>query len=256
MQFVGNDGGCRKQAVPGGWRVVLRLKRFRHRLGLRAPQLEVRPRFANYVYALGGAAAALLLASLIYLLAHALRGPEVRDVEALQERLAQLEMQVVQGGGVLSSLEMTHSANRQLADELRVLAGDHAVLKDDLAYFMRLVPVGAREGEVRLDRLVLRQDPSSPQRYRFSVLVGYQSGRQPQEFSASLQFVLTLVRDGKEVLQSFPERNQEAGDLAVKTRHWVRKEGVLELKPGDRLKKAELRLMQGRTLRASTVFTL
>lgn len=87
MQFVGNDGGCRKQAVPGGWRVVLRLKRFRHRLGLRAPQLEVRPRFANYVYALGGAAAALLLASLIYLLAHALRGPEVRDVEALQERL-------------------------------------------------------------------------------------------------------------------------------------------------------------------------
>ena len=162
-----------------------KLKRFRHRFGIRAPRLEVRPHFAWYAYASGGALVALFLVAVLFLLSHYFRSPEVRDMETLQARLAQLEGQVLQGGGALTSLEMTSSANRLLSDELRTLADDHAVLKDDLAYLLRLVPVGAREGEVRLDRLMVRPDPVVPHRYRFAVLVGYQSGRQPQELSAT-----------------------------------------------------------------------
>lgn len=235
---------------------ALRLKRFRHRFGIRAPRLEVRPRFAWYAYAFAGALAALLLVSLLFLLSHLLRSPEVRDVEALRERLTQLEGQVLQGGGALSSLEMTSSANRLLGDELRALADDHAILKDDLAYFLRLVPVGAREGEVRLDRLMLRPDPVVPNRYRFSVFVGYQSGRQPQEFSGALQFVLTVVRDGKEVQMLWPERQHaSSADLSVRTRHWLRKEGVLEVSGGDQLKRVDLKLLQGKAVRAATSVT-
>lgn len=232
---------------------ALRLKRFRHRFGIRAQRLEVRPRFAWYAYAFAGAAAALLLVSLVFLLGHFLRSPEVRDVEALQARLAQLEEQVLQGGGALSSLEMTSSANRLLGDELRALADDHAILKDDLAYFLRLVPVGSREGETRLDRLMLRPEPVVPHRYRYSVLVGYQSGRQPQEFSGALQFTLTVLRNGKEVQISWPERQSSASpEYAVRTRHWLRKEGVLEVEAGDQLKRVDLKLLQGKAVRAAT----
>lgn len=230
----------------------LRLKRFRHRFGIRAPRLEVRPRFAWYAYAFAGALTALLLVFLLASLSHLFRSPEVRDVEVLRERLAQLEAQVLQGGGAVSSLEMTHSANRLLADELRTLADDQAVLKDDLAYFLRLVPVGTREGEVRLDRLMLRPDPQVAHRYRFSVLVGYQSGRQPQEFDGMLQFSLTVIRDGKELQVPWPEKRQaELPEYGVKTRQWLRKEGVLEVAPGDLLKRVKLNLVQGKVVRAS-----
>lgn len=228
-----------------------RLKRLRHHFGIRAQRLEVRPRLAWYAYALGGALAAWALTGLVLALGQWFRAPEVRDVEQLRQRLAQLEAQVVQSGGALTSLEMTASANRQLSDELRVLADDHAVLKDDLAYFLRLVPAGARDGEVRLDRLVVRPDPAAPGRYRYSVYVGYQSGRQPQEFVGTLAFVLTVLREGKEVQLPWPPP-RTAVDVQVRTRHWARKEGVLQLSPGERLLRAELRLMQGKAVRVST----
>ncbi len=228
-----------------------RLKRFRHHFGIRAQRLEVRPRLAWYAYAFGGALAALFLVGLLFFISHVFRSPETRDVENLRARLAQLESQVLQSGGALTSLEMTSSANRQLSDELRALADDHAVLKDDLAYFLRLVPAGARDGEVRLDRLMLRPDPAVPHRYRYSVYVGYQSGRQPQEFSGTLQFVLTVVRDGREMQLQWPPQRSGV-DMSVKTRHWSRKDGVLEIAPGDRLKRVDLRLLQGKAVRVTT----
>ncbi|MGB4467906.1 MAG: DUF6776 family protein [Azovibrio sp.] len=233
-----------------------KLKRFRHRFGIRAPRLAVRPHFAWYAYALGGALVALLLVAVLLLSSHYFRSSGEPDMETLQARLTQLEGQVQQGGEALTSQEMTSSANRSLSEELRILADDHAMLKDDLAYLLRLVPVGAREGEVRLDRLTVRPDPVVPHRYRFSVLVGYQSGRQPQALSGTLQFVLTVTRNGKELQLQWPERQQStAGDYAVTTRHWLRKEGVITLAPGDQLKRVDLKLLQGKSVRAATAVT-
>lgn len=233
-----------------------RIKRFRHKFGIRAAQLEVRPRFAWYAYAAAGALAALLLVGLLYFLQQGSRGAEVRDIETLKERLVFLEQQMLQGDGVLTSLEMSNSANRQLKDELRRLADAHAVLQDDLAYVLRLVPPGVKEGETRMDRLVLRPDPLQPGHYRYSLLLGYQSGRQTQEFQGSLQFQLTLLRQGKELRLQLPGREADASAYQLSIRHWLRKEGVLVLEPGDQLKKVEVRLLQGKTLRNTAVLDL
>lgn len=234
-----------------------RIKRFRHRFGIRAPQLEVRPRFAWYAYAVAGALVALLVVLLVYVLLQASRGAEVRDVETLRERLVLLEQQMVQGDGALTSLEVSNSANRQLTDELRRLADEHAVLQDDLAYFLRLVPAGVRDGETRMDRLVVRPDPLLPGRYRYSLLLGYQSGRQTLEFNGSLQFQLTVVRHGKELRLSLPERRSaDMSAYQVVIRHWLRKEGVLQLEPGDQLKKVEVKLLQGKSVRSSVMVDL
>lgn len=233
----------------------LKLRRFRNRFGIRATRLEVRPRFAWYAYALGGALVSLLLVVLVLNILQLLRPPEVRDMETLQERLSYLEGQLLQGGGALSSLEAAQSTNESLVDELRASVDEQAVLKDDLAYFLRLVPGGVKEGDARLDRLVLRPDPQHSGHYRFSVLVGYHSGRQPQEFSGRLEFTLTLVRGGKELQVVWPGKEGNGSDFAVTTRHWLRKEGVIPVLPGDVLKRADLRLLQGKTVRASTTVT-
>ncbi|MDR2365622.1 MAG: hypothetical protein LBD68_07195 [Zoogloeaceae bacterium] len=241
-----------------------RTGRLRQYFGVYAPSVEVRPHAVRRAYAAAGAAGMLLLMSLVYFWAQATRSPQERDMETLQARLTELEARVLQDDGALTSLEVTRGSNRQLADELRVQSDDQAVLRDDLAYFLNLVPVGTREGEVRLERFVLRPDPLSThtnpataRHYRYSVLAGYHAGRQTLEFTGALQFVLSVTRQGKPLELYWPEDKTapQSETHHVKIRHWVRKEGVLSVAEGDILNKAELRLVQGNTIRATATVT-
>jgi hypothetical protein len=224
--------------------------------------MEVRPRAIGFAHAALGAALMLLLVVLVVFWMRTTRSPQERDVEILQARLAELEARVLQDDGALTHLEVTHSANRQLTDDLRLQSDELAVLKDDLAYFLNLVPVGVREGEVRLERFVLRPDPlsgdASPataRHYRYSVLAGYHAGRQTLEFVGALQFVLSVTRQGKALELYWPEQTPLPEAYQVRTRHWVRKEGSLSVAAGDVLNKAELRLVQGNTIQAKASIT-
>ncbi|MDR0736275.1 MAG: hypothetical protein LBF51_05500 [Zoogloeaceae bacterium] len=225
--------------------------------------MAIRPRTLWCAHTALGAVGMLLLVALVHFWTQMSRSPQERDVEVLRARLAELEARALQGDGVLTSLEIAHSANRQLSDELRTQLGEQAVLKDDLAYFLNLVPVGTREGEVRLERFVLRPDPLSAQtnsamarHYRYSVLAGYHAGRQTLEFTGTLQFILFVTRKGEALELHWPENRTAAPEeYQVKTHHWVRKEGELSVAEGDTLNKAELRLMQGNAVRATATIT-
>jgi hypothetical protein len=232
---------------------MLKWRNFRRYFGIRATRLEIRPRFARLAYALGGAAAVLLMVLLLSFSPH--EAKEAPDVQDLQARIDQLEDLLEQNGTL--DLEITYSANRQLRDELSILADKQAALEDDLSYLLRLVPVGMPDGGLKLDRLSVRQDPLSAETYRFSVLVGYASGRTPQEFQGVLNFTLTVMRDGKEVHLPWPAADQASRpEYQVAVRHWVRKAGTLEIMPGDVLKKVELKLLQGNALRATATLDL
>jgi hypothetical protein len=231
---------------------MLKWRHFRNYFGIGAPDLAVRPRFAWCAYTLGGAAVAFIVVLSALLAFFFFRDPgNQQDVSTLQARIRELENMLEQGGGAMTNLEVTYSANRQLSEELRILSDNQAVLEDDLSYLLGLVPVGAREGETRLDRLVVWPDAVMDQTYRFSVLVGYESGRKPQEFNGVLKFILTVSRNGKALQLPWPDKSQAGRpEYQVKVRHWTRKTGILEIAPGDVLKKVELKLMQGNTQRA------
>ncbi|MDR2636841.1 MAG: hypothetical protein LBB55_00725 [Zoogloeaceae bacterium] len=219
------------------------LRRFR----IYAGRPEIHARSTRYFYLATGALGMLLLLSVVYILCPP-RSPEEKNAAVLQERIDSLEGRLQEGGGsVLLDLEMAHSARRKLEEDVHTLSGDLATVKDDLAYFLRLVPVGTREGEVRLERFALRPDPNSAGLYRFSVLVGYHAGRQTTEFVGRLQFLLVVERGGKTVRLRWPSDQKVAArpEYQVKTRQWERKEGVLRLAPDDVLKKAELSVIQG-----------
>ncbi|MDR1647025.1 MAG: hypothetical protein LBR88_03185 [Zoogloeaceae bacterium] len=186
---------------------------------------------------------------------------EAGEVMALRTRVGELEEIVAQGDGALVNLQVSYSARQQLAEEVRNLTDRYATLDEDLSYALRLVPVGGAQGTLRLERLNVHADPLSAHSFRFSVLVGYESGRQPQEFSGTLKFILTVLRNGKLHELTWPEQDRmpeaeyQQGYL-VKTRQWTRKTGTLEVAPGDVLKKVEARLTQNGSLRATAVASL
>ncbi|MCL2021576.1 MAG: hypothetical protein FWG81_05650 [Betaproteobacteria bacterium] len=232
-------------------------QRLRRDSGIRASKLIIRPRAAGYTQVALGVVAALAFFLAGYGAHVMTRSPEEQDAIALRERVAQLEETLRDGGSALTSLEMTRSAKRGLEEELHNLSGDLAVAKDDLAYFLQLVPVGIREGEVRLERLSVRSDPSVAGQYRFSVLVGYHAGRQTAGFNGRLQFLLSVERDGNLVQVVWPDSREADArpDFLVQTHQWIRKEGVMTLSAGEVLKKAELLLLQGDVRRAAASVT-
>jgi hypothetical protein len=236
-----------------------RLRRLWQNFGIGATRVDIRSHAAWYADIALGAAGTLVCVLLVYGAWQYLRSPEEVNVENLRARLEELEGQAAQDDGVLASnLEITRSANRQLSDELRLLSDEQAVLKDDLAYFLRLVPVGTSEGELRLDRFIVRPETvtdaaaGAVQRYHYSVLVGYHAGRQTGEFVGTLKFVLTVEQDGKPLQRILPADAPMTAlpQFQVTTHQWVRKEGVLEVAPGEVLKKVELRLVQANRARA------
>jgi len=226
-------------------------------------RMEVRPAFSKYRdpligFVVGGALSGLLA---LYFFLSLPPSMEV-DVAAYEARIVELENVVSQGDGALTNLQVSYSARQQLAEELRDLADRYAALDEDLSYALRLVPVGGPEGSVRLERFTVRTDALSPQVFRFSVLVGYETGRRPQEFSGTLRFVLTTESKNGQLtqvdwpkLERMSESEYQQG-YQIKTRHWARKTGTLEIAPGDVLKKIEVRLMQGDTQRAIATVTL
>ncbi|MDR0528672.1 MAG: hypothetical protein LBG69_03555 [Zoogloeaceae bacterium] len=231
---------------------------WRRQFGIHARKLEIRSKASWWGYAVFGALSALALMTGYYIFSRAGRTPEEANVEVLQERVRSLEERLHVSGSALTRLEITRSARLELEAELQNLSGSLASAKDDLAYFLRLVPAGTREGEVRLERFTLRPDANTNNRYHFSVLVGYHAGRQTAGFSGYLSFFLTVERQGQALQFRWPESPQtlESSALQVRTYQWERKEGILDLSPNDVLKKAEIRLMQGSTQRAAASVTL
>jgi len=230
------------------------LRRLRRYSGISANKVVILPSAVGYIQLAVAAAVAIAFFILGYCFNILTRSPEERNIITLQEQVAQLENDLLESGSALTSLEMTRSAKRGLEDELRNVSVELAVVKDDLAYFLRLVPVGTREGEVHLERLSVRSDPNVAGQYRYSVLVGYHAGRHTVGFTGRLQFLLTVERNGQLVQVSWPNA-QETGmlsDFQVQTHQWVRKEGIIPLASGDVLKKVELSLLQGNVRRTAT----
>jgi len=229
---------------------------------LQSERMEIRPASSRYRALCVGVLVGFVLGVLLSLyLFPSLPPPVSEDAVAYEARITELENILAQGDGALTNLQISYSARQQLAEELRDLADRYAALDEDLSYALRLVPVGGPEGGVRLERFTVRADALSAQAFRFSVLVGYESGRRPQEFSGVLQFVLTVSRNGQLTQVNWPKPEQVSESeyqqgYQVNTRHWVRKTGTLEVLPGDVLKKIEVRLMQDNTLRATAAVDL
>lgn len=147
-----------------------------------------------------------------------------------------------------SQLNIEHSAQKQLAAQVKVLESENIRLKEDLAFFESLLPNATGAQGVSIRRLKI--DLVAPNQVRYRLLI-MQGGKGEREFTGTLQLALTTLQGGKSAMMTFPDGNpaeQEKYKLSFK--HYQRVEGVLTLPEGVVTKLVQARVLEKGQVRA------
>jgi len=240
--------------------VTLRLRRFRHRFGIAAPRVLVRSHVDWRWYAAAVCGVVFLLVALVWGVA---RRGDVADLElelaGLRQRIASLDDELgrlrASAGTEQSVQQMDRGAVRQLSTRIKLLESENGALKEDIAFFDKLVPADSVESSVRIERVRLTPEVE-PGRYRFRLLVGFQPSKQVKEFRGRLQLRIIAERAGEDVVLNFPGAKDQQADYLVEVRHFARKEGVVVLPAGVKVKSVEAFLIQNGSVKSQSVAEL
>ncbi len=147
-----------------------------------------------------------------------------------------------------SQLNIERSAQKQLAAQVRTLESENTRLKEDLAFFESLLPNATGPLGVSIRRLKVDQIAPNQLRYRLLVMQG---GRGDHDFIGNLQLAVTVLKDGKSAMMTFPDGNpNEQGKYKLSFKHYQRVEGVLTLPEGAVTKLVQARVLEKGQIRA------
>ena len=172
-----------------------------------------------------------------------------------------------------SRLSIEQTAQRRLAEQIKVLETENTRLKEDMALFDGMIAADRKEGSFAINNFKV-EIGQGRLRYRMLLSRGARTasilaGNQESEFSGRIEFSLIpqaapgAVAGGGTAGQ--PESgmiqipsNEEAGtgNYRVKFRYFQRMEGELALPAGANPKQIQVRLLEGDKLRATQTVTL
>jgi len=179
-------------------------------------------------------------------------GVSKEQLAALQEQVVQLTQErdqlLAAANTSESNLNIERSAQKQLAQQARVLESDNVKLKEDLAFFEGLLPAGAGPGAVAIRRLTAELVAPNQLRYRLLMMQG---GKGEREFTGTLQLAVTVMQGGKNVMVTFPDaKSAEPDKYKLGFKHYQRLEGVLTLPDGATARTIQARVLEKGQLRA------
>ncbi len=224
------------------------------RFGITAPQLAVRPHVPWYWRWTGLIAAGAVVAGVAWFTyGFGLEYAGYRQGEAARLR-TQLNETVQQQQAELAELNArTAAAERQLQIEratfgalerqVKALAQENALLKEDLAFFQSLTATG-KPGAISVNRFRLLPE-SVPGEYSYQLLL-VQTGERAKEFNGRLQFVLNLQQDGRKVILMLPpDITRATREYQVKFKLFQRVEGMFRIPPDAAVKGLQVRVFEG-----------
>ncbi len=239
--------------------VTLRVRKFRRRFGITAPRVVVRTHLSWRWYALGGVLFALVAVAIAWsILQRGGAGETGRELESLRRQVRELDEEVLKlrstAGTEQNAVQMERSTQQQLLNRVKILESENAALREDMLLFERLIPAMGDEPVIRLESF--RVAPDGPQRFRYRVLLAFQSAKQLPEFRGRLQILVIYSLGGRQQELLIPAKRETAGEFQVEVRHFLRKEGGFELPEGAVLRSVEARVFQGDTLKAKRLAQL
>lgn len=178
-------------------------------------------------------------------------GDSAAELGRLRESVQRQESELVELRPKLSQadrqMQMERAASADLAKQVNALASENAALKEDLAFFQSLMSTqSGGDGAIRVNRFRLQPETTAGE-YRYQMLL-VQAGQRVREFHGTLQFVLDVQQDGRNlVLILPPEAERESRDYQVNFKFFQRIEGTFKLTPGSVLKGMRLQVFENGT---------
>ncbi len=182
------------------------------------------------------------------------RDVETQELAKLKEQLETLSAEHDQFSSTANSAEsqltIERSAVKQLAAQVRALEAENTKLKEDLAFFERLLPASTRARGLSIQQLKIENIGANQLKYRLLLMQG---GKAEQQFVGNLQLAITVVQDGKSAMMIFPERKsveQEGDKYKLAFKHYQRVEGMLVLPEGAIATQVQVRVLEKGQIRA------
>lgn len=235
--------------------VTLKLKQYRRRFGIAAPRVTVRTHIPWPWMVAAGLLLMGLVASLSWMFAQ--RG-EVASLanerQRLEERVVELQKSLdelrhaAETGQQAVQLEKT--SQKRLMARVGALESENSALKEEIAFFERLVPAAAGDAAVRVERLWVSPEGEAG-RYRYRLLARFSPGKGVNRFVGRLELRLAVRTPEGDRELVWPNESAPAAEGAVEVRSFLRKEGSFNVPAGSRLKRVEARLLDGGVVKAS-----
>lgn len=232
--------------------VALKLRRFRRRFGITAPQVVVRSRLPWWSVALPALLLLLLLGAVGWLVVQQKESGSLgQELEGLREQLAvqreELHLLRSTAGTGQNAVSIERATQQQLLGRMQSLEAENFALKEDVLLFERLIPGAGEAAVVRVENFRVLREAGG--RYRYRMLVAFRPDKSSPEFRGRLQLMVGFSYQGKVRQLVLPEKREGSAEYLLELKHFLRREGVFELPEGAVLQVAEARILQGDTLK-------
>lgn len=221
--------------------VSLRLKRFRRRFGISAPRVVVRSELPRqWLVGFGVLLVAIGFAAAWFIQSASIGGGQLAELKnQLQVQQSELDLLRSSVGTGQNAVSIERAAQQQLLARIQSLEAENSALKEDMLIFERLIPVIGQEARVRIESFRISSNAGGGYRYR--LLLAYQSVQRGAGFRGRYEVAVTYKIPGAQSRQIVLPEGQGG---VVEVRHFLRREGMIELPSGAALVSAEVRLLQ------------
>ena len=162
---------------------------------------------------------------------------EIRQREA---RIVELRSQVA---AAERQMQIERATYGDLAKQVKLLAEENAVLREDLGFFQSLMAAGGKEGALSINRFRV-QPEALPGEYRYRLML-VQNGQRVKEFQGTLQFVLNLEQGDRKFALTLPQEGEaNTKEYQVNFKFFQRVEGTFKVAPGAAVKSLQIRVFE------------
>jgi len=162
---------------------------------------------------------------------------EIRQRDA---RILELRSQVA---AAERQMQIERATYGDLAKQVKSLAEENAVLREDLGFFQSLMAAGGKEGALSINRFRV-QPEALPGEYRYRLLL-VQNGQRVKEFQGTLQFVLNLEQGDRKFVLTLPQEGEpNTKEYQVSFKFFQRVEGTFKVAPGAVVKSLQIRVFE------------
>jgi len=165
----------------------------------------------------------------------------IEEIAHVQDENAELRSQLA---ALERQTQIDQATHGNLANQIKALTDENALLKEDVAFFQTLMTSGGESGGggISINRFRVRQD-ALPGEYRYQLLI-VQSRTRSREFQGKLQLVVNLEREGQQQVLVLPQGEEKGGPYNLSFKFYQRVDGVFRVPPDAMVRRVQVRVME------------